>query len=180
MQTIFIIGISLFGYLFLTSALGKIKRFKNHEKIIRAYQIVPYKSTKFFAVLDVSFEVIVGLFLVTSIFLEISIPFASFMLLVYSIAVSINLLRGRKELDCGCGGIVGDNKISIFLVIRNITFIMILILLGNSMKFEGIQEYNQMYWIVQLLIVQFIILIYAYRHLKQLKGHYEKIGGSHG
>lgn len=39
--------------------------------------------------------------------------------IVYGGAIAINLLRGRTELDCGCGGISADQKIHWGLVVRN-------------------------------------------------------------
>ncbi|MBJ6950286.1 hypothetical protein JG666_23760, partial [Vibrio cholerae] len=45
---------------------------------------------------------------------------AVLLLLVYSVAISINLLRGRKEISCGCGGVLGNHKLSWMLVVRNL------------------------------------------------------------
>lgn len=39
--------------------------------------------------------------------------------LVYGSAIAVNLLRGRTELDCGCGGIGADQTIHWGLVARN-------------------------------------------------------------
>jgi hypothetical protein len=39
--------------------------------------------------------------------------------IVYGGAIALNLLRGREELDCGCGGIGADQKIHWGLVVRN-------------------------------------------------------------
>jgi methylamine utilization protein MauE len=39
--------------------------------------------------------------------------------LAYGAAMSINLVRGRTQMECGCGGVAGDQRISWALVIRN-------------------------------------------------------------
>lgn len=39
--------------------------------------------------------------------------------LLYGSAIAVNLLRGRTELDCGCGGIGADQTIHWGLVLRN-------------------------------------------------------------
>lgn len=44
------------------------------------------------------------------------------LLLVYSTGISINLLRGRHGIDCGCNGPAEKQLLSWWLVIRNLTF----------------------------------------------------------
>lgn len=46
-------------------------------------------------------------------------PLASVLLVVYGAAMASNLLRGRTEIDCGCGGPGGERPISWGLVARN-------------------------------------------------------------
>lgn len=179
MNTLLMIGMLFFGYMFLTSSFGKIKEFSEHQKIIKAYKILPLGLTKSFAILDIGFEIIVGVALLTLMIPELSTILASSLLLVYSIAIAVNLFRGRTDLDCGCGGIVGDNKISPILVLRNIILIGVLTLIGFGVKSEALTGFTQLYWIVNLLMIQFILLIYASRHLMKLKNHYNQIGGFH-
>jgi hypothetical protein len=38
---------------------------------------------------------------------------------VYAVAIVINLLRGRRDIDCGCAGGAGDRPLSGALVLRN-------------------------------------------------------------
>lgn len=44
------------------------------------------------------------------------------LLLVYSTGISINLLRGRRDIDCGCNGPADKQLLSWWLVIRNLFF----------------------------------------------------------
>ena len=41
---------------------------------------------------------------------------------VYTIAISINLIRGRKDIDCGCAGPAVRQTLSGWLVLRNLGF----------------------------------------------------------
>jgi len=177
LNILLMIGMLFFGYMFITSAIGKITQFSDHQKIIKAYKIVPLSMTKPFAILDIAFEIIVGVLLMTFMIPEITLFLASFLLLLYSVAITINLLRGRTELDCGCGGIVGDNKISPILVIRNIGLIVVLFFIVGEIKTNALISFSQMYWIINLFMLQFIFLIYASRHLTKLKKHFKQIGG---
>lgn len=55
------------------------------------------------------------------VFSSSSLPLVAVMALwlAYGSAIAVNLLRGRTELDCGCGGIGADQTIHWGLVARN-------------------------------------------------------------
>jgi hypothetical protein len=38
---------------------------------------------------------------------------------LYSLAIALNLLRGRREIDCGCGGPAGGRPLGEALLLRN-------------------------------------------------------------
>jgi hypothetical protein len=42
------------------------------------------------------------------------------LLLAYAAAIAVNLLRGRDRIDCGCGGVAGRQRLSWWLVGRNV------------------------------------------------------------
>ena len=44
------------------------------------------------------------------------------LLVMYSTGISINLLRGRRDIDCGCNGPADKQLLSWWLVIRNLMF----------------------------------------------------------
>lgn len=44
---------------------------------------------------------------------------AAALLALYAVAIAVNLRRGRRDLDCGCGGPAGRRPISGWLVVRN-------------------------------------------------------------
>jgi hypothetical protein len=44
---------------------------------------------------------------------------AAALLSLYGIAIAINLTRGRRDIDCGCGGPLGRQTLSEALVLRN-------------------------------------------------------------
>jgi hypothetical protein len=51
------------------------------------------------------------------------------LLLMYSAAIMINLARGRRDLDCGCGGIGRRTPIGTWMVVRNLSLACMLCLL---------------------------------------------------
>ena len=59
---------------------------------------------------------------------------AAGLLLLYSIAISVNLIRGRRDIDCGCSGPAMRQTLSGWLVIRNV--LLALMALGLLMTTE--------------------------------------------
>lgn len=103
----------------LSSSFGKIRNFKEHIHSIREYKILPNNTVQVFAYLDVAVESIVGLTLLIGYFQREMATVASVLIIIYTSAIIINLLRGRRDLDCGCKGAVGSHSISWKLVLRN-------------------------------------------------------------
>ncbi len=54
------------------------------------------------------------------------------LLLMYSAAITINLARGRRDLDCGCGGFGRRAPIASWMVVRNLSVACMLCLLEFS------------------------------------------------
>jgi hypothetical protein len=50
------------------------------------------------------------------------------MLFTYSAAIAMNLARGRRDIDCGCGGPGGARPLSGGLLARNAALIVLLLL----------------------------------------------------
>lgn len=48
---------------------------------------------------------------------------AALLLCVYTAAIAINLLRGRRDIDCGCSGPAMRQTLSVWLVARNVGLI---------------------------------------------------------
>ena len=44
------------------------------------------------------------------------------MLMLYSIAIGINLSRGRRDIDCGCAGPLARQTLHEMLVLRNVIY----------------------------------------------------------
>jgi len=45
---------------------------------------------------------------------------AAALLTLYGVAIAVNLARGRRDIDCGCGGPLGRQTLSEALVLRNL------------------------------------------------------------
>ncbi len=124
-------GIAL-ALLFTQAAWGKLRFFGQFRQILRSYQLFPV------ATITVTANVITGLEIITA--LSLWIPsirpqgawMASLLLTCYTLGMGINLLRHRRNLDCGCHLHSRDSQpITWFLVGRNLivaAFSLILLL----------------------------------------------------
>jgi hypothetical protein len=105
--------------LLLAAAWHKARNPIEFWQALSAYQLL---SEKFARPVSRTLPVVEAGIAVSLIVFSISaLPIIGAILLfgVYGGAIAINLLRGRTELKCGCGGIVADQTIHWGLVARN-------------------------------------------------------------
>lgn len=91
------------AFLFLSTAWSKHKKMAEHIGIVRDYQILPARLTEPFAKAETYVELLLGVLLFLGLFQPIAVAGAVMMLLVYTVAIVLNLRRGRTEMSCGCG-----------------------------------------------------------------------------
>ncbi len=65
-------------------------------------------------------EVSVGFFILLPFTRVPALSVAALLLLVYGAAMALNLLRGRRDIDCGCAGAGQLHRLSAALVLRNV------------------------------------------------------------
>jgi hypothetical protein len=149
-----LIIITMLGYIFLTSCLSKLSNVQSHYLTISAYKVVPDRFVYSITLIDITVEFITALTLIFGIFLKISLFNSVLLLLTYSTAILINLLRGRTELECGCGGVVGNKKISNSLIVRNVGLLLISLIFILQTDFRPFYfEFDSFFWIVQSMAI---------------------------
>lgn len=152
--------------------------FSHHVKTIHAYQVLPDNLVGKFAKIDVALEIIIGVGLLTLHFNSLFLTMSAFLIAVYTIAIGINLFKGRTDIDCGCGGIVGESKISYKLIVRNIT-IIILIALSLMYVQNFIISFSEVYVLSLLIFIQIFYIMKSISKIKLFKQHYESLGGNY-
>ncbi len=103
-------------------SVGKVLNFKDFCKILKSYNIVPQFLAPTVSVVFVVSELAVAVGLVLSDFAVWGGLTGAVLLLMYSTAIAINLIRGRREIPCGCN-IRNGQTISWWLVLRNVGLI---------------------------------------------------------
>ena len=99
---------------------------------LAAYEILPTPAHPLAATCLIAFEALAALSLAGGIVLEGLRPIGSvaalLLLTVYSGAIALSLLRGRRDLDCGCDGPGKSRPISPALLARNAVLMAVAVL----------------------------------------------------
>jgi uncharacterized membrane protein YphA (DoxX/SURF4 family) len=104
------------GILFAAAALAKLRRRREFYAAVLAYQLLPPRRAMNMAVILPWAEAAIALGLVAGF--DLASWAAAGLLLMYALAMAVNLARGRRNIDCGCGD--APRELSIWLVVRNI------------------------------------------------------------
>ena len=119
----------LLGLILLGAAFGKLAHPTKFGRAIQDYKVFPQKLESKLALSTIlSFgiplaELGAGVGLVSGFLLTPAVGLTVVLFVIFSGAIVFNLLRGRTDLSCHCGGILGDHRISWWLVGRNALFI---------------------------------------------------------
>lgn len=111
--------------IFVASAISKLRNQPAFVAIVLNYRVLPKHWGRRFALTLPWVELVLGLSLLFGVFTQPTAVLSGLSLLSFTVAVGINLLRGRKDLDCGCGGAKRSQKISGRIILRNVALIML-------------------------------------------------------
>ncbi len=115
----------LLGVLLLSVGASKLVHPRQFERDIQDYQVVPSTlASKSVCSMTLALgiplaELLAGLGLLSGFWLVPAALLAMSLFIVFCIAITINLVRGRRDLSCHCGGALGNHLISWWLVGRN-------------------------------------------------------------
>src|SRR5262245_18128346 len=104
------------AWLFLAAVLHKLKDFTDFRAVIATYDVLPEHSIAAGAVLIVAVEGAIAIGALAQLWAGYFA--ASVVLVGYAAVMTVNLVRGRRFIDCGCGG--AAQPLSMGLVIRNV------------------------------------------------------------
>ena len=114
------------GITFVYASYHKISEPAHFAKIIYGYYLFPDFSINIIAIFMPYAELYSGVFLILGIFPRSAALLINAMLLMFIVAISINLIRGQ-EFDCGCFsfGESGYTSSAGQLLIRNFCLLMV-------------------------------------------------------
>jgi hypothetical protein len=121
-----LLGSLALAVLFASSSYHKALDLSRFEWVLANYQLLPSVLVGPAASLMTAIEIGVSAALLFPASRKSAATTAAALLLAYSLAIGINLLRGRTEIDCGCGGDT-EQPIGPGLLLRNALLICVAI-----------------------------------------------------
>jgi len=149
------LGLSI---LFATAAVSKLRNRRGFYAAMLAYQLLPPRWAISLADILPWAEGAIA----TGLMLDINaaLPAAASLLLIYALAMAVNLIRGRRDLDCGCGG--APQPLNIWLVTRNL--VLAVTALAASLWPAGTRSWKPVDALIVVSAVSVLALLYVSSH----------------
>jgi hypothetical protein len=125
---------TLIALVYLSAAAGKMHHWPVFHGVIANYRLLPDFMLAPVAYILPPLEAIIGVALLLGWASPWPEAAAAALLVLFAIAMGINLLRGRRNIDCGCFQSALKQSLSWTLVIRNGVMVL---LLGLAMFSTG-------------------------------------------
>jgi hypothetical protein len=106
--------------LLASAAAQKFRGLARFADIVVAYRVLPSALGRPVAWFIPCLEAAIALALVSGSTRNAAVIAAAVLLIAYAAGLSINLLRGRHDLDCGCGAARDRRPIATWMVWRNV------------------------------------------------------------
>jgi uncharacterized membrane protein YphA (DoxX/SURF4 family) len=156
------IGIGFFSYLFLVSGWHKLGDLNDFTRSISDYKLAPPSWSPALARGLAVTEFALGLGLLIALTRTPALLLSVALLTIYTLAIAINIFRGRRDLNCGCSGPGREQPIGGWLLGRNLLIIAsgifsITVLMGQP---------QEVLW--QLTLPGAVITILLYHSFNQL------------
>jgi hypothetical protein len=92
------------GLLFLATAILKLADWRAFKRAVAGFELVSDRATPVVAMLVAGLEIAGGAMLATGLAVRLGAALMALLLAAFNLALIVNLLRGRRRLDCQCYG----------------------------------------------------------------------------
>lgn len=149
----------LFGF----AVVHKLKAFAVFRATMDEYQLIPKQLSGPAAVFLIMLELLAAILVLVAPTQTAGLLVMAVLLFIYTVGISINLLRGRRDIDCGCSGPASRHELSGWLVLRNLILLSLALLALNPLA------QRPMNWL-DAVVVLFSVLVASglYMGLNQL------------
>jgi len=110
----------LLAVVFGGAAISKLRNADEFHGVVRNFRLLPERVDGAFAFALPWVELVVAASLLTGFALGVGGAAAGALLVVFAVAIAINIARGRTEVDCGCFRQGMRQRLSWTLVARNV------------------------------------------------------------
>jgi uncharacterized membrane protein YphA (DoxX/SURF4 family) len=120
---------TLIALTYLAAAIGKMRHWAVFQGVVANYRLLPEVLVAPFAYLLPPFEALLGAALLLGLLAPWAEVAAAALLLLFAAAMAVNIIRGRRHIDCGCFQSALKQTLNWILVARN-AFLALLLGLG--------------------------------------------------
>jgi|GEM_PF-983826 len=128
-QIAFIIRIVV-GLILLAASIAKLSDYRKFIDVVRNYRLLPECLTRLVALLLPVLEFTIGTALLFGLIMPYPAFAATVFFLLFASAVAINILRGRRDIECGCFRPQQEHHLTWGIVVRNIILASISAVVG--------------------------------------------------
>lgn len=114
------------GLLFGVAAVGKLRHRIAFMGVFENYRLTPPALTRVLAPALIAAEALVAGSLLSGLGLAIGAIGAIVLLLLFALAIAINVARGRDDIDCGCFSSTLRQQLNWTLVARNVSYAVLM------------------------------------------------------
>lgn len=109
---------------FLLAGVEKVREPRLFVRQVAAYHVLPSALVKPLAYALPWGEILLAVTLLAGFEMKVSAGISTSLMVAFSLLIGINLVRGRKDIDCGCFGVRHPEKISLKLLGRDLLFLL--------------------------------------------------------
>jgi hypothetical protein len=137
--------------LFGLASYGKLSAFRVFCVTLEEYQLMPIQLVTVVGVGVTALECLIAVSALWQPSAQWAMFAAALLLTIYAAAISVNLVRGRRDIDCGCTGPARRQLLSGWLLIRN-TGLIVIALIGAALPSERTLEAADMVLVTLALL----------------------------
>ena len=119
-----VIALSL-AVLWLTAAAHKLRAFDAFSGVLADYRLLSVRATGICAAAVIGAELCLGIGLLMPTGRNFTLAGSALVLVLYAGAIAVNLVRGRRFIDCGCSGFARQQPLGAWLVARNLLLALV-------------------------------------------------------
>lgn len=154
--------------LFAVAAAHKLRAVAAFRAAMDDYQLIPHRLSGFVSIFLVVTELLAAIMVLIPSTRGTGFTIMAALLLVYTAGISINLVRGRRTIDCGCSGPASRHELSGWLVLRNL-ILLGLVLLSPVLQESGWPATRTLNWLdITTILFGVMVASGLYMSLNQL------------
>ena len=152
-----LIAALIVSYVFIVAGLHKCRAPAEFATTLTNYKILPESLARQGVYLVPVAEIMTGVALLIPATARLAAFSAGALLCIYIAAIGINLLRGRRNIDCGCGGPAQKQTISEWMIVRNGLLLGLVFIAGSRVETRALLWFD---WLTIILATVMGCLFY--------------------